>query len=137
MNSLTSLAHVMLKDLGMMCSVDTARDGKTVSDRIKAEGESFLTITLPDFGKALERALDQGQVADDHFVGFRRNGGLPAFLRGFLQQIFDAKSGTLLDEPSVEAIFAVRQFTLAFGKIFELPTPRRKRDAMRQFIQTE
>lgn len=137
MNSLTSLAHVMLKDLGMMCSVDTARDGKTVSDRIKAEGESFLTITLPDFGKSLERALDQGQVADDHFVGFRRNGGLPAFLRGFLQQIFDAKSGTLLDEPSVEAIFAVRQFTLAFGKIFELPTPRRKRDAMRQFIQTE
>lgn len=137
MKSLQRLAHIMLKDLGMMCGTDTARDWKTVSRRIKHEGDEFLTITLPSFGKDFERSLDQGRVADDLFSSFRKRGGLPVFLQGFLQQVFDPKSGTLLVEPSVESIYAVRQFTLAFGKIFELPTPRRERDAMRKFIQIE
>jgi len=137
MRRLQDLASILLMDLGRMCCVDTARDRKTIASRIESEGQSFLTITLPSFGKDFDRSLDQGCVAHDQFTGFRWTGGLPSFLRGFLGLVFDAKSGTLLDEPSVEAIYAVRQFTLAFGKIFELPTPRRRRDAMRQFIQTE
>lgn len=127
----------MLTDVGMACGIDTARDWKTVARRIKHEGDEFLTITLPSFGKDFDRSLDQGRVADDLFLSFRKRGGLPVFLQGFLQLVFDPKSGTLLVEPSVESICAVRQFTLAFGKIFELPTPRRERDAMRNFISTE
>lgn len=137
MKSLQRLAQVMLKDLGMICCVDTARDFKTVASRIEHEGDQFLTITLPSFGKDFERSLDQGKVGDDLFLSFKRRGGLPVFLRGFLLQVFDPSGSSLLVEPSVEAIYAVRQFTLAFGKIFELPTPRRERDAMRNFTQTE
>jgi hypothetical protein len=137
MKNLQRLALCLLEDLGRHCCVDTARDCKTVSSRIEHEGDQFLTITLPSFGKDFDKSLDLGLVADDLFLSFRKRGGLPLFLRGFLQLVFDPMNGSLLMKPSVEAIYAVRQFSLTFGKIFELPTPRRERDAMRNFINTE
>jgi len=62
--------------------------------------------------------------------------------------VFDPCSGTLLDDPDIEAIFAIRQLTLMFSKI-ALPqdelsgsstrvvSPRRERRAMSDFIQCE
>jgi len=62
--------------------------------------------------------------------------------------VFDACSGVLLDQPDIEAIFALRQLTLMFSKI-ALPddpregavtrtvSPDRERRAMSEFVQCE
>lgn len=112
-------------------------DRKTVRLRCKHEGLSFLTITLPAFGKSFERSLELGRLDRSLFHGFSWKGGLPAFLQGFLGLVFDRDSGVLLDEPDTYAIFAVRQLTLMFGKV-DLPcSDARVDDAFRAYIQCE
>jgi hypothetical protein len=81
------------------------------------EGLSFLTITLPNFGKDFDEAIDLGQVDHTHFVGFRRLRGTPRFLGGFLDLVFDRNTGTMLTDPSLDAIYAVRQLSRLFAKI--------------------
>jgi len=105
--------------------------------RVEHEGLSFLTITLADFGKDFQKSLDQGFVGHDQFKGFAFTGGLPRFFGGFLDFVFSRKSGRLLDEPSIDAIQAIRQFTLMWAKI-ELPcSDARVVNAMRQFVACE
>jgi hypothetical protein len=127
----------MADDLAIWCCTSATRDCKTVRGRFKHEGVSFLTITLPDFGKGIEKCLDQGRVDPALFTGFRFRGGLPVFLRGFLDLVFDQDTGVLLDDPSIEAIHAIRQLTLAFGKILLPCSDARTRKAMDGFIQCE
>jgi len=127
----------LVQELGEWCHVSTIRDWKTIADRVEDEGQSYITIVLPKFGSDLQRALDQSFVAHDQFAGFRRKGGLPRFLGGFLELIFDAKSGVLLEEPNLDAVFAVRQITMAFGKIALECSDARKKAAVDQFFQCE
>lgn len=117
MKSLTAFAQVLLEDLEEWCGVSAPRDHQTVASRVEHEGFSFLTITLPAFGKDLEKALADGQIGDDHFCGFARSGRIPKFLGCFLRLVFDRDTGVLLDNPDVRAIRCLRQFTLAFQKI--------------------
>jgi hypothetical protein len=112
-------------------------DSKTVHRRVEHEGLSFLTITLTNFGKDFERGLDQGYVDRHLFQGFSWKGGLPRFLGGFLDQVFDRYSGLLLDVPSVDAIRSVRQLTLMYGKLLvECSLPRREA-AFQKYIECE
>jgi len=120
MKSLRDLWRELSLELGSWCHTSTARDLKTVTSRIEKEGESFLTITLPSFCSDFEKCLDQGFVDSNSFYGFRRRNGLPAFLSGFLCQIFDLRSGELLRDPDIDCIFAIRQLTRLFKKI-EMP----------------
>lgn len=104
-----------LEDLGRRCSVDTALDAEYVERRVAAEGEEFFTTTLPQFGKDLERSLEDRAIGWDLFMGFKRRKrpvttsdwiqsseggytetaskmiphGVPQFLQGFMLQIFD------------------------------------------------
>jgi len=138
--SLTCLLQEVLLDRGTWCGVSTERDFKEVVLRVEHEGESFLTITLPTFGKDLEKGLDQGFVDRHLFAGFarsKRSGELPLFLGGFLDLVFDRASGRLLDEPSIDAIQAIRQITLMFAKVNLECSERRTKAAIRQFIQCE
>jgi len=112
-------------------------DFKTVLERFEHEGVSFLTITLPSFGKAFEKALDQGYVDRSLFAGFSRKGELPRFLGGFLDLVFDRNDGSLLYYPDVDAILAVRQLTLMFGKILLECSDARLRGAMKGFVECE
>jgi len=99
---------------------------------------------------------DHGQVGPKSDVpSFRwdHRTGLPRFLGGFLIRVFDPVSGSLLSEPDIEAIIALRQLTLMFSKI-ALPrttlvkgigrnggnvvvTIKRESKAMSEFIQCE
>ncbi len=127
----------MLTDVGTWCDVCTTADGKTVRRRFEDEGVSFLTITLPDFGKDFERSLELGQVTHERFKAFAFDAGLPRFLGGFLELVFDRRSGTLLDNPSVDAIFAVRQLTSLLGKVRLPCAPHRERKAIEGYIECE
>jgi len=112
-------------------------DVKTVRGRCEHEGISFLTISLPNFGKDFEKSLDQGLVDRRLFAGFQRKGELPRFLGGFLDLVFDRDSGVLLDQPSIDAIRAVRQLSLMYGKLALPCSDARVRNAFDGYIECE
>ena len=124
-------------ELGDRCCVCTTRDLQTVTRRVEHEGLSFLTITLPDFGKDFDEALAFGQIDHAHFAGFQRRGGLPQFLGGFLDLVFDRRTGILLDVPSIDAVYAIRQLTRLCSKIALPCSYERERAAFDSYIETE
>jgi hypothetical protein len=137
MKSLMLFLHSILSELGIRCRTSTTADYKTICRRVEHEGLSFLTITLPDFGKDFEKSLDQGKVDRSLFQGFAWRGGLPRFLGGFLDLVFDRGTGLLLDDPDIEAIFAIRQITGLFAKI-ALPCSDARVDlALKKYVETE
>lgn len=133
----------VLDELGTLCRVSTVNDAKYITHRFEQEGEAFMTITLPDFGKDFEKSLAESQVSPSHFVGFRRRGKTPSFLGGFFDLLFDRDTGLLLQENEsnfdslIEAIFAVRQLTLMFGKMEHPCTVDRQEKALDQYLEVE
>jgi len=96
-----------------------------------------LTITLPDFGKAIQKWLDQGQAGIHPAFGNKRGGSLPRFLGGFFNRVFDRSSGALLDDPCIDSIYALRQLTLAFGKMQLDCSKERRVAAVQNYIKCE
>ncbi len=136
MKNLLSLWCELADESASWCYTSAARDKEYVAGRVELEGESFFTISLPMYCKAFERALDHGSIDSTLFCGYKQRGGFPLFLGGFLSQIFDT-DGSLLDEPSIDCILAVRQLTLVFGKIERPCTLARETQAMRNFVEIE
>jgi len=139
MKSLRMLWKIAAEDLAARCCTSTTLDWETVQRRLESEGESFLTITLPQYGKALEKALDRGGVLSTDFQGWKTPKGqvIPLFLGGFMGLIFDRRSGLLLNEPDIDAIFAVRQLTLMFSKILLPCSDARVKDAIDGYVECE
>ena len=131
------LWKTLAEDLARGCCTSTTRDYKTVACRVEHEGFSFLTITLPQFGKDFERCLDRKVVTPQDFLGFSRRSGLPVFLQGFLELVFNTGDGRLLDDPDIEAIHAIRQLTLLYSKLFLPSSERRERAAMKGYVECE
>ncbi len=139
MKSLTTLWQKVADELATGCRVSTTKDYEYVLGRVENEGVSFLTITLPTFCDDLQKALSQEEVTADLWKGLKRHNqsALPAFLYGFSSLVFHSRTGRLLDEPSVDAIFAIRQLTLMFGKIELECTEKRIQAAIDKYIQCE
>jgi len=147
--SLTSLWSITAQELAVRCCTSATRDITTVASRYEHEGLWFLAVTLADLGKAIEKWLEQGFVGPSSDVPkFKWDSrlGRPRFLGGFLDRVFVPGSGVLLEDPDIEAIYALRQLTLMFSKIESPPdrkgqvsvvTPARERLAMSGFIQCE
>ncbi|DAD50944.1 TPA_asm: RNA-directed RNA polymerase [ssRNA phage SRR6255733_6] len=137
MKSLMLLTIDILIEDGISVNVCTTRDLKTIRSRFEKEGLSFLTITLPSFCSSFENCLEKKQVSHNDFPGFRFNRGLPAFLQGFLELVFDRSTGAILHTPDVRSIRAIRQICRLHSKI-ELPTTEaRSRKALRKYVQTD
>lgn len=138
MKSLILFHRLLLEDLGEACGVSTIRDLQTIADRIEHEGFSFLTITLPTLGKALESALASGRFAPQHAPAFSTgHGSLPRFMGGFFEQIFDATNGVLLDVPRVEAIIAIRQVSYLWKRVNLPCTGLRVRKAYKKYVECD
>ncbi len=139
MKSLTMFWMIVADDFAARCCTSTTHDKETVMSRSESEGSSFLTITLPNFGKDFEKSLDQGEVSLGSFCGWKvaRGSRLPLFLGGFLSLIFDRTSGRLLDEPDIDAILAVRQLTLMYGKILLPCSDERVKKAIDGYVDCE
>jgi len=119
-------------------AVSDLRDVQTLTSRVKSEGLSFRTITLPSFAKAFERSHANGFIDYKLFRNFRKSRAIPAFLQGMLSRLFDHETGRLIDEEfSSIYVEAVRQICLSFKKI-ELPcSEKRNKAAIENFIQVE
>ncbi len=137
MKSLMFLWKVAADDLAAGCHTSAALDYKKLESRVKHEGLSFLTITLPQFGKSFEASLESGRWDPHLCTEFRHKGGLPLFLGGFLDRVFARGTGRLLEDPCIDSIFAIRQLTLMFKKILLEVREDRKRDAMLGYLQVD
>lgn len=140
MKSLMLFLDNILDEIRDECGIEsTSMDRKTIHRRVEDEGLSFLTITLPQFCKDLEKGLEQGYVDRRLFTGFKHRGEaeLPLFLGAFLGLIFNRSSGYILDEPSEPAIRGLRQLTSMFSKILMPVNEHRNKQAMLQFVQTD
>ena len=137
MKSLIVLWSQLAEEFANRCRTSATRDIKTVSGRVEHEGLSFLTITLPSFGKDFQKSLDQGIVDRNSFQGFSWKGGLPRFLGGFLDHVFDRGSGVLVDHPDIEAIIAIRQLTLIYSKILLPCSDARTEAAMKGYVDCD
>ena len=131
------LMQKILADASIWCCTCTTRDLTTITRRFEHEGISFLTITLPTFGSDFERSLDLGYVAHDAFLAFKKRGGFPDLFRGFLERVFDRRSGLLLNEPCHTSIFFLRQLTLMWKKIYLKCSDERERKAFDAYVQCE
>jgi len=135
--SLMLLWNAVAADMATGCRTSAHRDVKYVKDRLKHEGVSFLTITLPTFAKDFELSLERGYVGNDVFLSYKKNGSLPAFLQGFSCLVFNRNGGVLLTEPSIPAIQAIRQLTLLFSKVLLECSSSRVTRAFREFVDCE
>jgi hypothetical protein len=137
MKSLIALWKVIAQELSDWCCTSTTLDYNKLERRCEHEGLSFLTITLPSFGKDFQKSLDEGCVGPTSFFGFQRKGGLPLFLGGFLDRVFDRGTGLLVDVPCVDSIYSIRQLTLMFEKINLPCSEERNRRAFQDYIDCE
>jgi len=137
MNSLLPLYKCLLADAERWCCASTLRDYEKITERVKHEGLSFLTITLPSFCSDFERSLADGKVAPGCFVAFSKHRALPRFLGGLLRQVFDQKSGCILDVPCITSIYYIRQICLYSKKVLLPCSPERVRKAFSKYIECE
>jgi hypothetical protein len=94
-----------------------ARDVETITSRLAAEGEAFLTKTLPALGRQIDAGLkENGPLVVTAFKRRRKTSALPAFLQGLLVHIFN-DDGKLKNAPSIQAIRLIRQICNWFYKM--------------------
>jgi len=130
--------HLLYKDAAILCSVSHQnRDLQTVERRLRHEGWSFMTITLPNFLDDLMIALEEGKVTDNLFLGWRKKQCLPAFLSGFTSALFDVHSGSIVDQPCSLTLKSLRQLCLFYKKEKSLCDDRRIKDAYEKYRAIE
>lgn len=91
-------------------------------NRLRHEGTTFLTTTLPSLGKHLDSAFQAG--AFEPHPAFKREKGrtTPAFLRVLFKAVFD-ECGVIRDQPDPEAVGHIRQVCFMFYKLADDYTP--------------
>jgi hypothetical protein len=147
-SDLLELAKCIYEDAtaGYSADVSDLRDLETIESRVKHEGLSFLTITLPKFCQDFERSLADGFVSSTSFREFRKAGSIPAFLHGMTSLLFDKETGRIFDEFEQScsatcvrsmAVSSVRQICLSFKKLKIDCTLQRVQSALSSFIATE
>lgn len=139
MKSQVKLLQAVLLDVGQQCGTSTSKDYAYILGRVEKEGRSFLTITLPTFGKGLEQALERGYLGSDLFPGFHRGkGGLPRLLSGFLSQIFlDNCCVAPTTSRVIDCVQAVRQITGLYSKLEDQCTRERESRALLSYVEVD
>lgn len=114
-----------------------SRDVNYIVSRVTSEGESFLTKTLPAFGKAIDLALqgDQPLLAPS-FKKRRRSSALPAFLQALTRRVF-SDGGYILEKPCIQSIRLLRQLCFWCKKIEKGFTRESLRKAIVDFIEVD
>jgi len=140
-SDLLEVLHAVYLDACSKCPAVSPdlRDWKTIQSRVKGQGLSFLTITLPSFCKDFEKSLADGFISPTSFEYFRKTGSIPAFLQGLIGKLFDRETGRLHEEiPYAPTLVeAVRQICLLFKKVGLPCSHTRTQNAIENFVQVE
>lgn len=104
---------------------------------VEHRGLSFLTITLPAAGKALDRALDDGSLSSAVFPqGLRLNGNRPVLFGDLFDLVFD-DLGTLRVDVDVTAVYFLRQFFYCCKKLRLDCHPSKIKETLDEFFDIE
>lgn len=104
--------------------------------RVRAEGISFLTKTLPRYGKELDKLLAGPATSVLPSDGRKSKGGIPLFLGWILSEIVDAE-GRVRRDANVQAIRHYRQIVYLVYKL-KLPYAKTtEKSVVDAFIRTE
>lgn len=108
------------------------KDLHTLAKRLECEGTSFVLVTLPQLGKALDLGLISGIFSCP--ASFRLGKGirLPLFLLSCFRKIFDDE-GVILSDADVETIRYLRLFLLFDSKLQTEPSLELKTETVDAF----
>jgi len=112
--------HAMFKDIKWAYKRHTQweRDKSRVLHELVNRGLRTLTIDFPSLCKHFDKCLDEGLYTASNLAFGRvsKSAQVPVFLRDLFLQVFDEK-GCLRDDPSLHAIFDIRQVFLGLAKV--------------------
>lgn len=136
---IAALLHDVYYTLGDAISI--AQLGPTlrkVRSRYAAEGLSFLTKSLPKLGKAFDKALSGYAPLNAISLRFKpqRNSKLPKLFGELFNRVLQP-DGTLLPQPDVCSVGAIRQLCYLFYK-YKLPyAEETENEVIAAFLKTE
>jgi len=104
--------------------------------RLRHEGITFLTVTLPKLGTAILEGLEKGFFDRSTLTCFRWKGRALAYFRELTDSVFD-KWGILLEKPCAVAIYRARQLTGYFYKLALEFTSEQLESAEAKFISVD
>jgi len=107
-------------------------DLRMLSERIANEGTSFVKVTLPLLGKALDLGLVSGHFMCTAHFGLKRNTRLPLFAYALFKRIF-TDEGDLRVNADASTIQFLRQFLLLDSKLIFEPSPVMREQAVQEF----
>jgi len=113
-------------------------DLRKIHRRVCAEGDGFLTKTLPRLAKALDKALAEEIPLNSAELGFKPQPGskLPILFGTLFNRILKT-DGTPLDTPCVNSIKQIRQLLYLWYK-YELPySDEQEQHVITKFARTE
>lgn len=114
-----------------------ARDVHTIEHRLSAEGESFLTKTLPSFGKSIDLALQGATpLATPLFKKRRRRAALPAFLQALTKRVF-TDDGWVRSNPCLPSIALLRQLCYWCKKLEKGYSDESLQKATQEFVDID
>lgn len=117
---------------------DVGLDSRTVYycvRRYKNEGIQFFTVTLPKLSKAVLRSLELGYF--DRPSCFAWKGSSLRYFRSLLRDIFDQRSGRVLDHVCPVALYAIRQICEYFYKLVLEFSPDQEQKAEQDYLTVE
>lgn len=109
---------------------------RKIRNRVSSEGISFLTKSLPRFGKAVDTALSKSTLLT--IIGFEKQAGsvIPKFLGWLLNRVF-TDIGAERPDADPEALRALRQLVYFVYKL-EIPHDEATaRKTVDQFVETD
>lgn len=130
------LILAMLDDIGARQGFDVTLDKKEVINRVKAEGLSFLTKTLPKLGKAFDISLQGRTALGASNFKFKSTSKLPSFMYGLFSKIL-SKEGMIRDDADILAIKDVRQLTFMLYKLQTEYTDEQTSSKIKAFVEID
>jgi len=109
-------------------------DLRYLSERIVSEGTSFVLVTLPQLGKALDLGLVSGTLKVPAHFKKRKNTELPSFLYSPFREVFDDTGVLLHEKADIQSIRFLRLFLLFDGKLEIQHTPQQEKEAVDSFV---
>jgi hypothetical protein len=88
-----------------------SNDQRTLVERLKSEGTSFIKVTLPILGKALDQGLVSGEFKCPAHFRLKRDSRLPVFLGHVFSMVFE-DCGALRERPHLGSIYFLQRFCL-------------------------
>jgi len=142
MGNLNSQFRVLELHLAIMADGDSRgvpfcnRDRQTILARGKSEGSSFVYVTLPKLGRAIDEGLVRGTFNCPIGFALSSDTRLPKFLNAVLKTVFGS-DGVLLEKPNIVSIFYLRQLLLLNSKLVKEPSKEEERTAARAFSERQ